>query len=78
VLRFSPCDTALPTGFVIAGSLTLGAAFPDPGGSRMALTLSPCTTLNGTARVFVRNLTTGETTPVFTTRNACDQFKRPT
>ena len=78
VLRFSPGDIMLPTAFTIPGSLTLGAAVPDPSGSRMALTLSPCTTLNGTTGVFVRNLTTGQTRPVFTTRNTCDQFIQPT
>jgi hypothetical protein len=78
VVRFSPRDTTLLTAFAIPGSLTLGAAVPDPGGSKMALTLSPCTTLNGTSGVFVRNLTTGQTRPVFTTRNTCDQFTHPT
>ena len=78
VMRFSPGDTTLATAFTIAGSLTLGAAVPDPGGSRMALTLSPCTTLNGTTGVFVRNLITGQTRPAFTTGNTCDQFIHPT
>ena len=78
VLRFSPGDTALSTAFTIPGSLQLGAAVPDPGGSRMALTLSPCTTLNGTTGLFLRNLTTGQTTPVFTTGNTCDDFLHPT
>lgn len=78
VLRFSPGDTSLPTAFTIAGSLQLGAAVPDPGGARMAVTLSPCTSLNGTTGVFLRNLSTGQTRPVFTTRNTCDQFRKPT
>jgi hypothetical protein len=78
VLRFSPGNTALSTAFTIPGSLTLGAAVPDPGGSRIALTLSPCTSLNGTTGVFVRSLITGKTRPVFTTENHCDQFVHPT
>jgi hypothetical protein len=77
VLRFSPGHTTLATAFTIPGSLTLGAAVPDSVGSRIALTLSPCTSLTGTAGVFVRNLTTGQTRTVFTTRNACDQFIQP-
>lgn len=56
VLRFSPGDTTLATAFTVPGSLTLGAAVPDPGGSRIALTLSPCTTLNGATGVFLGNL----------------------
>jgi len=81
VLDFSPGDTTLPTAFTIPGSLMLGAAVPDPGGSRIALTLSPCTSLNGTTGLFVRTLATGQTRPVFTTvfttGNTCDQFLQP-
>lgn len=77
VLGYQPGRHSLSTMFDLPGTWVMGDAVPNLAGSQVALTLGPCTALNGTTGVFVRDRSTGRLRPVFTTSNACDSFGRP-
>lgn len=49
VLGYLPGRHSLSTMFDIPGTEMMGDAIPNPTGSQVALTLGPCTALNGTA-----------------------------
>jgi hypothetical protein len=60
--------------FTVAGSQTIGEVVPSPDGRHVALAITPCIALHGTTGLFVRDLKTGATRAVTTSRNRCDDF----
>ena len=61
--------------FTVPGAQAIvGGVVPNPAGSTVAMTLTPCTDLHGTTGLFVRELSTGATTPIATSSNECDRF----
>jgi hypothetical protein len=72
-----PGRSTLTTRFTLPGSEAVSNAAPSPDGSRVALTLGPCTGTHGTTGTFVRDLATGQMHAVLTTQNPCDGYGRP-
>lgn len=61
--------------FSAAGSQSItSAVVPSPNGRSVALSLTPCTNLQQTSGLFIRDLGTGVMRPLMTSANACDGF----
>jgi hypothetical protein len=75
VETYSPAAAGPRALFTIPGSEAITSpASPNPGGSKVALTLTPCVSRHGTTGVFVRDLSTGATHAIETSANRCDGF----
>jgi hypothetical protein len=74
VATLAPGRSRLMPLFTVPGSRSIGRAVPDPAGSRVALTMAPCSAVHGTAGLYVRTLASGATRAIATSRNTCDSF----
>lgn len=77
VERLLPGQKRPSTLFTVPGDVAIGEAVPNPAGSEVAFTETPCTGRHGVTGLFVRELRTGRTQPLYLTANRCDGFTAP-
>ncbi|MGI8712097.1 MAG: hypothetical protein ACR2NR_02730 [Solirubrobacteraceae bacterium] len=77
VLALKPGGRTFRVAFTVSGRVAIGDAVPSPDGRRTAFSETPCTTVQGTAGLFIRDAGSGQTRMLFGRRNACDGFGRP-
>ncbi len=74
VQTIAPGRSEPQVAFNVAGSEKIGEVVPSPHGRQVAYQVRPCVDSTGASGMYIRNLRSGHTRAVMSSKNVCDQY----